>query len=228
MRLGPDVFHLLASTSIWDGETKSCLSLGPVDPAVSPKESWVQCEGEQTPAGYTRDCPRALPMAPSHCSFRERGSGWPGGPHRLLRSRDPSTSAARRGKIPEPPGASVYSFLPGCDVKPGSKDRSFESPLKMAPSSYCLAGEKGPVNTGRKQPPASQRRDFIRTQPCGNLIWDLQNKDNKFLLFKPFGLWHLVLAVQADEDHGEIGACQIVRWTGKAGPYNEAPETMVQ
>ncbi|XP_042822586.1 uncharacterized protein LOC122233578 isoform X4 [Panthera tigris] len=114
MRLGPDVFHLLASTSIWDGETKSCLSLGPVDPAVSPKESWVQCEGEQTPAGYTRDCPRALPMAPSHCSFRERGSGWPGGPHRLLRSRDPSTSAARRGKIPD----GTIFLLPGWRERP--------------------------------------------------------------------------------------------------------------
>ncbi|XP_040353735.1 uncharacterized protein LOC121045103 isoform X2 [Herpailurus yagouaroundi] len=103
----------------------------------------------------------------------------------------------------EPPGASVYSFLPGCDARPGSKDRSFESPLKMAPSSHCLAGEKGLVNTGRKQPPASQRRDLIRTQPCGNLIWDLQNKDNKFLLFKPFGLWHLVLASKQTKTTGK-------------------------
>lgn len=63
---------LIMERDIWDGETKSCLCLGPVDPAVSPEESQVQCEGEQVPGGYVRDCPWALPMAPSYCSFKER------------------------------------------------------------------------------------------------------------------------------------------------------------
>lgn len=67
-----DLCSFLIWRDIWDGETKSCLCLGPVDPAVSPEESWVQHEGEQVPGGYVRDCPWAPPMAPSHCSFRER------------------------------------------------------------------------------------------------------------------------------------------------------------
>lgn len=55
---------LIMERDIWDGETKSCLCLGPVDPAVPPEESRVRCEGEQVPGGYVRDCPWALPRLP--------------------------------------------------------------------------------------------------------------------------------------------------------------------